>query len=75
MANIRDLTTEEIIVDCINAQRNWDDEYSKKKMLEVSRKELKRRFNAVIEMLDDKPERLITDGEGLYKNILLGIYK
>lgn len=72
--NIRDLTTQDIIEACIYAQREWDDEESKKKMLEVSRKELKRRFNSVLEMLDDKPERMITDGTGLFKNVLLKEY-
>lgn len=71
---IKDLKTEEIIVECINAQRNWDDEYSKKKMLELSRKELKKRFAAVIQMLDDNPDRLVTDGQGLFKNVLLHEY-
>lgn len=73
--NIRDLTTQEIIERCIYAQREWTDEYSKKKMLEISRKELKRRFNSVLEMLDDKPERMITDGTGLFKNVLLKEYE
>lgn len=74
MAKMRDLTTQQIIEQCIYAQREWDDEESKKKMLELSRKELKRRFDAVLEMLDDKPERMITDGNGLFRNILLGEY-
>lgn len=74
MAKMRDLTTQQIIEQCVYAQREWDDEESKKKMLELSRKELKRRFDTVLEMLDDKPKRMITDGNGLFRNILLGEY-
>lgn len=72
--NIKDLTTQEIIETCIYAQREWVDEYSKTKMLEVSRRELKRRFDTVLEMLDDRPERMITDGTKLFKNVLLKEY-
>lgn len=37
------------------------------------KRELKRRFDATIEMLDD--EQTTQNPEGTYKNILLGIYQ
>lgn len=71
---INDMTTKEIIERCIYAQREWKDDTSKKKMLDMSRKELKKRFDSVLKMLDDKPEYMITDGTGLFQNILLKEY-
>ena len=67
-----DMTTQELIDFYVYLNKHWEDEESKALASRKIKATLAKRFKATIDMLDDWQVK--DNPEGLFRNILLGIY-
>lgn len=70
--NFDDMTTEELINFYVFLNKEWADVESRATASKLIKTTLENRFKATIDMLDD--EQVKNNPQGLFKNILLGIY-
>lgn len=66
------MTTEQLIEFYVFLNREWEHEESKKTASKLIKQILRKRFKATVDMLDD--DQVKKNPQGLFKNILLGIY-